>query len=126
MSTTLEIVLILAIVILVGAAVPLLLQVRRTARTFEIFLQGAQRDLTQIAGDVHASRVRLDGLSDSLRESIDEVSGFARVLGEAGRTVKDVNGRVKQGIDLASSLLDTVRGSFRNLMPTLFKSHHAQ
>ncbi|WP_306591132.1 DUF948 domain-containing protein [Geothrix sp. 21YS21S-4] len=126
MSSTLQIVLILAIVLLVGAAVPLLLQVRRTAQTFERFLQGAQRDLAQIAGDVHASRVRLDGLSDSLRESIDEVSGFARVLGEAGRTVKDVNGRVKQGIDLASSLVESMRGGFRNLLPTLFKSRPAQ
>ena len=72
MSIALQATLILVLAAIAIGLVPLLFQMRRTAQGLDAFLIASRRDLSQIADDVHASRLRMDHLAVSLQASLDE------------------------------------------------------
>ncbi len=126
MPIALEVTLIVVLVALAIGLVPLLFQLRRTAQGIDAFLLASRRDLAQIAEDVHASRLRVDHLAGSLQTSLDELSAFARVVGEVGRTVKDFHHRFNCTIDSASRNLGGIIGGVSTVL-SFFKSrrtHH--
>jgi len=110
MPVALEITLIVVLVALAIGLVPLLFQLRRTAQGLDAFLLSSRRDLSQIAEDVHATRLRVDHLADSLQTCLAEVSVFGRVLGDVGRTVKDFQCRFHSTIESASRNLGGILG----------------
>lgn len=110
MPIALEVTLIVVLIALAIGFVPLLFQLRRTAQGMDAFLLSARRDLSQITEDVHASRLRIDHLAESLQTSLVELSTFARALGEVGRTVKDFHSRFQGTIELASRNLGGIIG----------------
>ncbi|MBK7293439.1 MAG: hypothetical protein IPI84_06600 [Holophagaceae bacterium] len=81
MPLALEITLILVLIALAVGLVPLLHQLRRTAQSLDLFLLSTRKDLTQIAEDVHASRLRMDHLVGLPRR----VPGRAVGLRQVGR-----------------------------------------
>ncbi len=110
MPITLTVTLILVLAVLTVGLVPLLFQLRKTAQGLDAFLLSTKRDLSQIAEDVHASRLRMDHLAVSLQASLDEVSAFAEMMGEVGRTLKEFHTRFHSTIDSASRNLGGVIG----------------
>lgn len=102
MPIALEMTLIVVLIALAIGLVPLLFQLRRTAQGMDSFLLSARRDLSQIAEDVHASRLRMDHLADSFQTCLVELSTFARAMGEVGRTVKDFHNRFQSTVESAS------------------------
>ncbi len=110
MSIALELTLIVVLVALAVGLVRLLVQLRRTAQGLDAFLLSSSKDLSQIAEDVHASRLRMDHLAASLQVSLDELSGLARMMGELGRTVQDLNRRYHSTIESASRNLGGIVG----------------
>jgi len=121
MPIALEITLILALVALAVGLVPLLHQLRRTAQSLDLFLLSTRKDLTQIAEDVHATRMRMDTLSASLAESLGELSVFARSIGEVGTTVSEWHTRFRNTIDSASRNFGGVIGGISAVL-AFFKS----
>ena len=82
--------------------VPLLFQLRRSAQSLDRFLLSTSKDLSQIADDVHASRVRMDHLAISLQASLDDLSTFTQMMGSVGTTLTDFQHRFQSTIDSAS------------------------
>jgi hypothetical protein len=119
MPITLEITLIVALAAVAATLVPLLLQLRRTAKGMEAFLASSGRDLAQIAEDVRASRVRMDVLSVSLQASLDELSSFARVAGELGRTVKEFHSRLHGTIEATTRNIGMILGGISAVLAFL-------
>ena len=110
MSIALELTFIVVLVALAVGLVRLLVQLRRTAQGLDAFLLSSSRDLSQIAEDVHASRLRMDHLAASLQVSLDELSRLARMMRELGRTVQDLNRRYHSTIESASRNLGGIVG----------------
>ena len=110
MSTALEITLIIVLVASAGGLVPLLFQLRRTAQGLDAFLISSRRDLSQIAEDVHASRLRMDHLAISLQTSLDEISVFAQLMGEVGGMVRNFHNQFHSTIESASRNLGGILG----------------
>lgn len=110
MSVALDLTFIVVLVALAVGLVRLLVQLRRTAQGVDAFLLSSSKDLSQIAEDVHASRLRMDHLAASLQVSLDELSGLARMMGELGRTVQDLNRRYHSTIESASRNLGGIVG----------------
>jgi uncharacterized protein YoxC len=110
MSIALELTLIVVLVASAVGLVRLLVQLRRTAQGMDAFLLSSSKDLSQIAEDVHASRLRMDHLAASLQVSLDELSGLAGMMGELGRTVQDLNRRYHSTIESASRNLGGIVG----------------
>ena len=102
MLIALEITLIVVLVALAVVLVPLFFQLRRTAQGIDAFLLSSTRDLAQIAGDVHASRERMDHLAGSLQTSVDEMLSFIRLMGEVGRAVRGFHDRFQNTLESAS------------------------
>jgi hypothetical protein len=112
----LEITLILVLALLAAGLVPLLFQLRRTARGLDAFLLASSKDLAQIAGDVHASRLRMDHLAGSLQSSVDELISIFQAVGEAGRSLKSYHSRFLGTIDWASRNLGSVIGGISGVL----------
>ena len=110
MPIALEVTLIVVLAALALGLVPLLIQLRRTAQGMDAFLLSAKKDLSQIAEDVHASRVRMDHLGDSLQTSLVELSTFARAVGDVGRTVRDFHTLFHGTLESASRNLGGIIG----------------
>ena len=105
MPIALEITLILVLLAVAVGLLPLLFQLRQTAKGLNLFLISTQKDLSQIAEDVHASRLRMDNLASSLAVSLGELSIFARSVGEVGNRLND----------LQTSFCNTFESATRNV-----------
>jgi hypothetical protein len=121
MPVALEITLILVLVALAAGLVPLLYQLRRTARGLDLFLLSTSKDLAQIAQDVHASRLRMDLLAASITESLGGFSTFAKSVGELGSTVNEWHIRFRNTIESASRNIGGVIGGISAAL-AFFKS----
>ena len=99
-------------VLLVSAAglLSLFFYLGRAARSLEVFLQGAQKDLARISDDAHATRLRMDQLADSLQVSLEEFAGLARTAGNVGRMVNELQLQFQTGMESVSRNLGSLLG----------------
>lgn len=124
MPVALEVTLIVVLVALGIGVLPLLFQLRRTAKCLEAFLLSSSKDLSQIADDVHASRLRMDVLAGSLQVYMDEVGTIFQLMGEMGRTMKNLHTRFSSTIESASHNLGGIIGGASALW-SFFKHRRA-
>ena len=110
MPIALEVTLIVVLAALAIGLVPLLFQLRHTAQGIDAFLLASRKDLSQIAEDVHASRLRMDHLAGTLQTSLDELSVLAQLMGEVGRTVREYHTRFHNTVESASRNLGGIIG----------------
>ncbi len=116
MSTALQVTLILVLVAIAIGLIPLLNQLRRTAKALDAFLLSSQKDLAQIAEDVHAGRLRMDRLANSVQGSLNEFSTLAESAGEVGRSLKQVHARVHSIIEYASRNFGSIVGGLGTVL----------
>lgn len=121
MPIALEVTLIVVLLALAVGVLPLLFQLGRTARGVDAFLLSTRKDLSQVAEDVHASRLRVDHIADSLQISLDELSDIAQVIGEVGHTVKNFHNRFQTTIESTSRNLGGIIGGVSAVL-AFFKS----
>lgn len=105
MPLALEITLIVVLVVLSLGLLPLLHQLRRTAKGLDVFLASSRKDLSQIAEDVHASRLRMDLLAATAQVSLAELSSFAKSVGEVGSAVKEFHARFRSSLESVSQII---------------------
>lgn len=121
MPIALEITLILVLVALAIGLVPLLYQLRRTAQGLDLFLLSTKKDLSQIAEDVHASRLRMDHLAGTLQLTLSEFSVFAKSVGELGNRVKDLHTEFRNNLESTARIAGSVIGGLSAVL-AFFKS----
>lgn len=97
MHLALQIVLVLAVLALVGFLVPLLVQLRRTARAAEELARSARRDLDRMTQDVHHMRLRVEELSGTVQEALELPSAISRTLSGLLQAVPALFGRKEGG-----------------------------
>ncbi|MBI1752676.1 MAG: hypothetical protein HY014_03445 [Acidobacteria bacterium] len=121
MSIVLEITLILVLAAVATGTVSLLFQLRTTARGLDQFLLSARKDLSQIAEDIHASRLRMDHLAVTLQDTLTDLSVFTRSMGEVGHTVKEWHQRFRTTLESASRTVGGLLGGLGSVL-AFFKS----
>jgi type II secretory pathway component PulM len=126
MPIVLETALVLALVALMAFLVPLLAQMRRTARSADQFLRAAQADLAQVAQDVHAVRLRLDQAALSLEPTLEALATLSRAAEGVGKAVTDIKARYAHGLESASQILGILMGGVRALAAFLPTCHKPQ
>lgn len=121
MPIALEVTLILVLVAVTAGLVPLLVQLRRTARALDLFLLSTKKDLAQISEDVHASRLRMDHLAGTLQLTLCEISVFAKSVGELGSSLKELHATFRNSLESASRNVGGVIGGISAVL-AFFKS----
>jgi len=107
MAWWLQVIIAIVLVVLCGALVPLLLQLRRTAAAVEGLAQSARADLGQITADIHHLRIRADGLVDLATSSLEGAVSLGRFTSGAVHAVEALLG--KGGLGWLSPLLTGAR-----------------
>lgn len=120
MTIALQITLILVLLGVAVGTMHLLYQLGRTAKSLDVFLNTTQKELARIAEDVHASRLRMDQLADSLKPSLDELSVFTRTLGRVSHAVNDFQTKFHGGFESAPQKLGSLLGLLAPVV-TFFK-----
>ncbi len=110
MSSALQITLIMVLLALAAGCLSVAFYLGRAARSLDLFLQGAQKDLSRISDDAHGSRLRMDQLADSLQVSLDEFAGLAQTAGKVGRMVNDFQTQFQCGMQSVSRNLGSLLG----------------
>jgi uncharacterized protein YoxC len=119
MPIALEITLILVLVALAVGLVPLLFQLRQTAQGLDQFLLSTKKDLSQIAEDVHASRLRMDNLASTLQQTLCEFSVFAKTVGELGSRVKELQAEYRNSLEATSRIVGSAIGGISAVLTFL-------
>lgn len=110
MPISLQITLIVVLLALAAGMLSVGFYMGRAARSLDAFLQSAQKDLARISDDAHASRLRMDQLSDSLQISLDEFADLAKAAGKVGRMVGDLQAQFQSGMESVSRNLGSLLG----------------
>ncbi len=84
------------VVILLGFLIPVILQLRKTAKSAENFLKVTQESLTPLLSELKESAERLNKISEDIEGSVSNVRHLANAVGEIGTMVDEVNNFVKQ------------------------------
>lgn len=117
MSDPLPTTLLLVLIVLAITMIATLLQVRRTARKLEAFLETAQRDLTALTADVHAFRLHVEQLVDPLQARARELGVFTRMLGDLARSVHSAQEQFRNAYTRASGFIQALARGIRSLGP---------
>ena len=84
------------VVILMGFLIPVILQLRKTAKSAESFLKDTQESLTPLLTELKETAERLYKISEDVEESVGNVRHLANAVGEMGSMVDEVNDLVKK------------------------------
>jgi len=85
----------LAFVVLVGFAVPVLIQLRKTVAESEQLLAKMKTDLPPLLGELQATSRNLNELSNQAREGVEHAAVFLHAVGEVGESVEHVHNVVR-------------------------------
>lgn len=122
MPIALEIAIIVFLILITIGVFPLLIQLRRTAKHMDNFLISSKQDLTQIAEDVHAARMRLENLAGSLQICLDGVTRCIQSVEETGQTIKHFRDRVQIAVESAAQKWKGILGGISTVL-AFFKCH---
>lgn len=83
MGLALQVIQVAALLVLVGFLIPLVLQLKRSARGFDEALGALREDFAKIAEDAHQTRLRVDALAADLQPSLAALAEITRDAREA-------------------------------------------
>ena len=84
-----------AFVVLVGFAVPVLIQMRKTVAESEQLLVKMKTDLPPLLGELQATSRNLNDLSNQAREGVEHAAVLLHAVGEVGESVQRVHNVVR-------------------------------
>jgi ABC-type transporter Mla subunit MlaD len=121
MITTTQLVVLVLLAVLVGAAVPALVQLRRTLRSAEQFLEMTGPRLQRTLGDVEEAMGRLNRIGTRLEKGIEPLAPILETVREAAGTIDRARGRLRTlfavGGALGPAMLAGARAFFTSAAP---------
>lgn len=85
-----------ALIILLAFLIPVILQIRKTAKSAENFFKVTRESLTPLLSELKESVERLNRVTGGVEDSIKNVQHLAKAIGEIGTLVDGLNNFVKQ------------------------------
>ena len=108
-------ILVILAAILVAAAVPALIQLRRTLLTAERTLETTGRRLDETLIQAAATLERVNRASAELEKGVTRVSGLLETLGTAGDALMNIRASIGRVAAVGTVLADVLSGPFRSL-----------
>lgn len=95
-----------AFIVLVVFLIPVILQIKRTAKAAEDFLQTTQESLNPLLKRLQETVEKTNQVAGKLDESISNVQHLTKAVGETGEIIDDINSltrQVAQSISVSTS-----------------------
>ncbi|MFO0773228.1 MAG: DUF948 domain-containing protein [Nitrospiraceae bacterium] len=123
----------LALVVLVACAIPVLMQVRRTATTLDRILAQVEVELPTLVDEVRTAAQNVNLLADRAKGGVDQATSFLHAVGKVGDTVQRVGSLVggprTSMVGTAMSVLAGVRAAsqaVKQRMQAKREEHHGE
>jgi len=84
-----------AVIVLVAFLIPVLLQIKRTAKATEDFLRTTQDSLNPLLIRLEETVEKSYQVADKLDESISNIRHLTNAVGETGAIIDDINSMIK-------------------------------
>lgn len=91
-----------AFIVLVAYLIPVILQIKRTAKAAEDFLLTTQASLNPLLKRLQETVEKTNQVAANLNESISNVQHLTKAVGETGAIIDDVNRLIRQIFSLIS------------------------
>lgn len=85
-----------AIIVLVAFLIPVILQIKRTAKAAEEFLQTTQESLNPLLKGLQETVEKTNQVAGKLDESISNVQHLTKAVGDTGAIIDDINSLTRQ------------------------------
>jgi uncharacterized protein YoxC len=95
-------------IILIAFLVPVILQIKRTAKAAEDFLQSTQDSLNPLLTRLQETVEKTNQVVAKLNESVSDVQQLTKAVGETGAIISDINslvGKIQMFFSVTSSSL---------------------
>lgn len=113
----------IAFVVLIIYLIPMVNQVKRTARTVEKFLESRDEDLRPLLSELKETISQTNKISSGAKEGIDKIVSFLEAVEDIGKTIKSVNSAIRDSSLLISlaALIVGIRKGLRVFFKGLLK-----
>jgi uncharacterized protein YoxC len=101
----LAVVVTIAILVLIIYLIPMINQLKKTARSAERFFDVTEEDLKPLLKELKETASQANRISSGAREGIDKIVSFLEAVEDIGKTIKSVNSAIRGG---SSSFLITL------------------
>ncbi len=91
-----------AFIVLVTFLIPVILQIKRTAKAAEDFLLTTQASLNPLLKRLQETVEKTNQVASNLNESISNVQHLTKAVGETGAIIDDVNRLIRQIFSIIS------------------------
>lgn len=85
----------IAVLVLVIYLIPMVIQLKRTARSAERFFNGADENLMPLLIELKETASQANKISSGAREGVDKVVSFLEAIEDIGKTIKSLNSAVR-------------------------------
>lgn len=85
-----------AFIVLVAFLIPVILQIKRTAKAAEDFLQATQESLNPLLKGLQETVEKTNQVAGKLDESIGNVQHLTKAVGDTGAIIDDINSLIRQ------------------------------
>ncbi len=104
MVSTTQVIVLVLFAVLVGAAVPALVQLRRTLRSAEQFLEMTGPRLQRTLGDIEEAMGRLNRISEKVEKGIEPLTPLLATAREVAGTIDRARGRLRTLLAVGGAL----------------------
>jgi len=94
-----------AFIVLVAYLIPVILQIKRTAKAAEDFLLTTQASLNPLLKRLQDTVEKTNQVADNLNESISNIQHLTKAVGETGAIIDNVNRLIGQTFTLISGAM---------------------
>ena len=108
-----------ALIVLVAYLLPVILQIKRTAKAAEDFLRTTQESLNPLLKKLQETVDKTNHIADKLDESIGHVHHLTKSVGETGAIIDDINQLIRQITSSISVITSNFGVGFKTALSVL-------
>ncbi|MEW6600746.1 MAG: DUF948 domain-containing protein [Nitrospirota bacterium] len=108
-----------AFIVLVALLIPVMLQIKRTAKAAEDFLQATQASLSPLLKKLQETVDKTNQVANKLDESISDVQHLTKAVGETGAIIEDIKTLIKQISTLISGTISSFGAGIKTALGVL-------
>lgn len=110
-----------AVIVLVAFLIPAILQIKKTAKAAEDFLQTTKASLNPLLITLQETVEKTNQIADKLDESIINIQHLTKSVGETGAIIDDINARTRHISTFISGMMCSFGAGIKTALGVLVR-----